>query len=233
MSTAAALAAEVAEAHGGLERWGAVETMTVDFASGGLAFTTKGRAHALEEVTGRFWPGSRAVQLNGQRPRPWGYRASGTADLAADLAALRGMRPKLRWSTAQLGAFAAAAMWTYLTIPFVLGGPGVSLETLPPRQGLRRLRVRFPGAIATHCPQQVLHIDPEGLIRRHDYTALAFGRWARAAQIVGGYRSFAGVLVATDRRVSPRLLGRPAPTPTLVWIRINQVRVASETEIQL
>ena len=231
MSTAAALAAEVAEAHGGLERWGAVETMTVEFSSGGLAFTTKGQARTLEEVAGRFWPRSQAVQLSGQRPHAWEYRSAGAPELAADLAGLR--RSKLRWTTAQLGAFAAAAMWTYLTIPFTLSAAGVGIETLSPRRGMRRLRVRLPGRVPTHCPEQVLHIGPEGLIRRHDYTALAFGRWARAAQVLDGYRSFKGLLVATDRRVKPRLLSRPAPCPTLVWIRIDEIRIESAAEIQL
>jgi hypothetical protein len=134
-------------------------------------------------------------------------------------------RPRrlLHWSAADVAAFAGAAIWTYLLIPFVLHRPGFELQALPPRQGLRRLRVRFPTAVATHSPEQVLHVDGDGLIRRHDYTALAFGRWARAAQTLHAYRSFDGLLVATRRRVTPRMAGRSTSRPTLVWIEIDHV----------
>lgn len=126
-------------------------------------------------------------------------------------------------SVADVAAFAAAAIWTYLLIPFALHRPGFELQALSRRQGLRRLRVRFPTAVATHSPEQVLHIDADGLIRRHDYTALAFGRWARAAHTLDAYRSFDGLLVATRRRVTPRVAGRIAPGPTLVWVEIDHV----------
>jgi hypothetical protein len=86
--------------------------------------------------------------------------------------------------------------------------------------------VRLPPGTVTHCAVQLLHIDDDGLIRRHDYTARAVGQWARATQTLNEYKSFGGVSVATRRRVTPRLAGRFVPAPTLVWIRIDEVRPA-------
>lgn len=224
MNVADALAAEVTEAHGGTVRSIPDDAgVTVRFRSAGLAFTTKGQAETLRDVTGHIGAATQAVRLSGPRPHPWDYRTPGGADLSAHLASLHHPRRLLRWSVADVAAFAAAAIWTYLLIPFVLHHPGFELQALPPRQGLRRLRVRFPTAVATHSPEQVLHVDGHGLIRRHDYTALAFGRWARAAQTLDAYRPFDGLLVATRRRVTPRIAGRSASGPTLVWIEIDDV----------
>lgn len=224
MNVADALAAEVTEAHGGAVRSIPDDAVvTVRFRSAGLAFTTKGQSDTLRDVTGRLGAATQAVHLCGPRPHPWDYRTPGAAHLRAHLDSLHHPRRLLHWSVPDVAAFAAAAIWTYLLIPFVLRRPGFELQALPRRQGLRRLRVRFPTAVATHSPEHVLHVDADGLIRRHDYTALAFGRWARAAQTLDAYRSFGDLLVATRRRVTPRLAGRTAAGPTLVWIEIDHV----------
>jgi hypothetical protein len=163
----------------------------------------------------------------GRRPEPWEYRADSGAELARDVDRLRRRSRLLRWDVADIAAFAATAMWTYLSVPFLVALPGVQLEQLRPQRGLRRLRVQFPAGIVTHCAVQVLHVDDDGLIRRHDYTAHAIGRWARATQTVDEYRPFGGLQVATRRRVTPRLAGWPLPEPTLVWIDISEVKPAS------
>ncbi|HEV3363064.1 MAG TPA: hypothetical protein VG795_02800, partial [Acidimicrobiia bacterium] len=89
-----------------------------------------------------------------------------------------------------------------------------------------QLVVRFPPELRTHSPTQVLHIDNEGLIRRHDYTALDFGRWARAWQEVDEYQQFDGLTVATRRRVRPGLWPH---RPLLVWIDVRSVDLIPAT----
>jgi hypothetical protein len=77
-----------------------------------------------------------------------------------------------------------------------------------------------------------IHVDQDGLIRRHDYTATAFGQWVRAAQLLDGYKSFDGLLVATHRRVHPRLPARHiAAWPTLVSIDIHHVAAAQRQTV--
>lgn len=189
---------EVVAAHGGLERWRRTSSLSLRLSSGGLAFATKGQPHALQDITATIATTGQHMALQGAG---WAHEFHG------DIPQLRG----LRWSTADIAAFAAAALWTYVAVPFLL--PELDVEERD-----RRLIVRFPPKLRTHCRRQVLHVDERGLIWRHDYTARDFGRWARASQRVGDYREFDGVMVATRRRVYPRLWPH---RPLLVWIDVH------------
>lgn len=222
-SAALDLAAEVAEAHAGATL-AAADHLTVSFSSGGLAFTAKRQPHALARVEARLSPARQQISLTGSTPWPWTVTVAGGDELHSRLARLRSGSRQLRWQPEDLGAFAAAAIWTYLTLPLLLGR-AERIERLPDAGGLRRLRVTLPPWIAGHGSTQTLHFGPDSLIRRHDYTATAFGAWARAAQSVTSYRRFDGVPIGTTRTVTPRL-GRPLPFPTLVWIQIDSVRLS-------
>lgn len=92
--------------------------------------------------------------------------------------------------------FAAGALWTYVTPPLLLRDAS-SVRLRRSSRGGDELAVRLDERIAGHAPQQVLHVDLAGHIVRHDYTASAFGRWAYAAQEVGGYRLIDGVALDT------------------------------------
>ena len=188
---------EVVHAHGGLDRWRSVTALRLRLSSGGLAFAAKGQGRALRDLTATVATTGQAVHVESPE---WAYRFDGAT------ARLRG----LRWSSADVAAFAASALWTYVALPFVL--PDLQVE----ERG-RRLVVRFPPGLRTHSPTQVLHVDERGLIRRHDYTALDFGHWARASQTVGAYRQFDGFTIATRRWVYPRTWPH---RPRLVWINV-------------
>ena len=195
---------EVVAAHGGLDRWRRTAALRLRLSSGGLAFATKGQGQSLRDLTATVATTGQTVHV--QTPE-WAYRFDGPT------ARLRG----LRWSGADVAAFAASALWTYVALPFVL--PDLDVEEYG-----RRLVVRFPAGLRTHSPTQVLHLDEQGLIRRHDYTALDFGRWARASQTVDDYRQFDGFTVATRRRVYPRFWPH---RPLLVWIDVHGVAVVA------
>lgn len=221
-ATAIDLAREVADAHGArpLARADHIE---VSFSSGGLAFAAKGQPHALARVEARLSPLHQQMALSGDTPRPWTLDVATSEELKARLAGLRSGSRRFRWQPEDLATFAAAAMWTYITLPVRLAH-AERVNRLADAGGLRRLRVELPRTIAGHGSVQTLHIGRDGLICRHDYTATAFGTWARAAQVITSYQPFDGVPIGTDRRVTPRL-GRPLPIPTLVWIRIHSVRL--------
>jgi hypothetical protein len=193
---------EVIEAHGGLDRWRQASAVRLRVSSGGLAFATKGQRSALHDLTATVSTRGQAVTLEAAT---WSFRFD------SQIPNPRG----LRWSTEEVAAFAACALWTYVSLPFVL--PELDVE----ERG-NQLVVRFPPELRTHCPTQVLHIDEQGLIRRHDYTALDFGRLARASQEVGEYRQFGGIAMATRRRVRPSLWPH---RPLLVWIDVRAVDV--------
>lgn len=189
---------EVVAAHGGLERWRSLRALSLRLSSGGPAFSARGQPDTLRDIIATVATAGQQVDLEGAG---WAY------EFGAAIPRRRG----LRWSTTDIAAFAAMALWTYVAVPFVL--PDLDVE----ERG-RRLVVRFPEGLRTHCRRQVLHIDERGLIWRHDYTARDFGRWARASQQVGDYRGFDGIMVATRRRVHPRLWPH---RPLLVWIDVH------------
>ena len=196
------LVGDVVEAHGGLDRWRQASGVRLRVSSGGLAFATKGKRTTLHDLTATVATRGQAVTLEAPA---WSFRFD------SQIPKPRG----LRWSLEDLAAFAACALWTYVSLPFVL--PELDVE-----ERNNQLVVRFPPELRTHSPTQVLHIDNEGLIRRHDYTALDFGRWARASQEVDEYQQFGGIAVATRRRVRPRLWPH---RPLLVWIDVLSVDV--------
>lgn len=221
--------ARIIAAHGGIQRWRAVRELQVDLSSGGLAFATKGVPTVLHDVRVVMTPPGHRVQLTGSSPRPWNVSFQDSNALETALTRLRTGTRRLRWGVADVAAFAAAAISTYISLPFLLTEPDVQVSLCEPtrrRPALQRLDVVLPTRVPTHCRGQSIHVDDTGLIRRHDYTALAIGRWARAAQILDGYVEFDGLRVATERVVHPRLPGAVSPTwPTLVWIRIHDVRI--------
>jgi hypothetical protein len=106
-----------------------------------------------------------------------------------------------RWDELDFVAFGGAAMWTYMSLPFVLADWGA--EELPGR----RLRFRVPEPIRSHCREQTLHLDERGLIVRHDYVAEAFGNWARGAHRSYDFETSDGFVFPTRRRVRLRPFG--------------------------
>ena len=221
------LAEEVVTAHGGLAQWRQSAAFDVRFSARGLAFLSKGQSTTLSNVCGRFGTASQSASLIGRLPHPWNYEARGSAALLDDLRPL--VRGRLRWTIQDVATFAATAMWTYLNLPFLLLDPGIQLDA-PAADGqrFRRLDVQFPPAIATHSSRQTLHIDSSGLIRKHDYTARAIGRWASGRQTLSRYREFDGIWFATRRRVTPRLGRLALPLPSLVEIEVQDLRRAEE-----
>lgn len=213
-------------AAGGLAAWQQADAWHATLSTGGLAFRTRGRPD-LDQLHATVATDGQRVTLAGF-PQP-GQRAvwdAGRTHIEQSDGRLLQQRTVTdwgrRWDDLDMAAFVGLALWTYASLPFVLIDPAVQVEPLPQR----RLRVRFPDSMHTHCPVQVLHLDGEGLIRRHDYTALPFGRWARAAHHVSRHEWRGPIRVASQRRVVPRLGPIAAPGPTLVWVQISDVALS-------
>jgi hypothetical protein len=191
---------ECLSAYGGLDRWGAADAVEVRVSARGPAFAMKGNRRPLTETRAR-------VRTTGQHVEFFDWpRAGETAILTSEEARIgdRGReRPRFgrRWDELDFLAFGGAAMWTYVSLPFVLAAWGA--EELP----RRRLRFRVPEPIRSHCREQTIHLDESGLIVRHDYTAEAFGPWARGAHRSSRFETFDGLPVPTRRRVRLRPLG--------------------------
>lgn len=220
------LVAEVIDAHGGIGAWRAHAALDVTFSARGLAFASKGHPHTLRGVHVRIATEGQHVEFDLAAWPGWCAHLDGGGIHVRNPAGVSHTRARprawaLRWDRCDLAWFCAQAIWTYVSLPFVLADPSVAVAREMPG---RRLEVSFAPEIHTHCRTQVLHIDHRLRIVRHDYTADAFGRWARAAQCVNGHRYFDGLLVGTERFVHPRRRdGRPRRHPLLVSIAIEGV----------
>lgn len=225
------------EAHGGRERWQAVEAIEFDLSSAGLAFSLHMQASALIGLRVRLFPHARRVELHGYRQpgwrgvwtpdRVWLLDAAGAEieGRAAPRASFSRWSRQLRWDALDMLYFAGYALWNYLSFPFLLEAPGVTpLGVEGERDGAMRLDIAFDAGFPTHSAKQAFHVDAAGKLLRHDYTADVIGTWASAANFCLASVQAEGLRFYTRRRVVPRLGARTVlPGPTLVWIEIDNL----------
>lgn len=221
------------EAHGGRAAWHEREAFEIALDGGGAAWPMRlrrrpGRVNARihtaaprTELVGYPREGSRGVF---EPDRVW-IEADGStvAERRDPRASFSRARTKVRWDDLDFLYFCGYALWNYLAFPFMLERPGFDVADTG-----GALAVRFPDEFPTHSPRQLFHLDADARLVRHDYTALPFGRWARAAHLCAEHRELAGLVVPTRRRVRPRLPGgRVAPLPVIVSIDVVSVRASA------
>jgi hypothetical protein len=232
-------------AHGGAELWAGAREISAQISSGGFAFAAKLQGSAVRGVEVRVSTEGQHVTFSpfpraGQRGV---FEADGSVRIETDTGEVLerrehprsrfgDLRHKLWWDRLDILYFGCYAMWTYVSAPFVFAREDYAVRELEPwrehGEQWRRLAVRFPAGVHTHCAEQVFHIDSSGLIRRHDYTAEPIGRWARAAHYCHEHTPFDGLVLPVRRRVFPRRRdGRSRSWPRLVWIDVEDAAVIS------
>lgn len=237
--TAPNLLARALDAHGGADLWDSVAELRLRVRVRGNILAFRGRSPRTRSlnvtidarrVRARLTPFPReglVGVLDGHSVR---LEDEGGGVLHERTAEERANRRTLLWDDLDELYFLAYSFWNYGTTPFLFDWPGFCLHELPPTSGpggpLRRLRVRFPASVPTHCPEQTFYFGPDGLLRRLDYTADAFGPLARGAHFCRGHRSFSGLVVPTERRVVPRPVGGlTLPWPSAMEGRVEEVEV--------
>jgi hypothetical protein len=107
------------------------------------------------------------------------------------------------WDDLHLAYFTGAALWTYLNTPYLYTGAGFTTEEIASidvdGETWRRLKVTFPKDIKTHSPEQIFCFDPDGLLRRHDFTIDILGG-AAGLLYATDYRDVDGIIIPTTRR---------------------------------
>ena len=209
----------VIDAHGGIARWNKVKTVDGDMSITGGLWARKGWPDALKDVhvtaaAGKQWisywrfigegmgssctPDHTVIETLDGKP---------VKDRRNPRAAFDGHTVETPWDDLHLAYFSGYAMWNYLNAPFIFALPGVKTEEIErwneDGEERRRLKVTFPNTIATHCAEQVFHIDRDGLIRRLDYRAEVTGN-IPTAHYASDYRDFDGIKLATKRRALRR-----------------------------
>ena len=210
---------DVLAAHGGLERWRTFDSVAAQVIAGGLLWPMKGMdiGPAPRTITGEFRRQRVHLEPFGDPDWHMTYTPQRIAieTRAGSLVAeqqnpretFAGHAWETPWSPLQLAYFNGYAMWTYYNLPFVLAEPGFEIIELPPITQddvtLRGLRVLFPKHIHTHCAEQSVYFDADGLLRRQDYEVDIAGQ-VRAAHLISEYVDVQGLKLATKRRVFMR-----------------------------
>jgi hypothetical protein len=238
-----ALLEEILDAHGGRSRWRNVEKIEFSLSSGGFAFTSKFQPFSLRNLSVAVSPHARKVVLNGFDGKdPYGIWEPLHVRILNEGHTLisERWRPRQRfgrfakrlwWDKLDILYFAGYALWNYLSFPFILDLPGVSLleRENSGELGSHLLEATFDPEIPTHSASQSFHVSASRELVRHDYTADVISSWARAAncclasELVDGFRFY------TRRRVYPTVAGGTAIRfPTLVWINLENIRVTRQ-----
>jgi hypothetical protein len=230
----------VIDAHGGTARWNKVKMIEGDISITGGLWARKGWPDVLKAV--RIAAAAREQWISYQPFTSEKLRSSCTPDHTIietldgkplrkrhnPRTAFDGHAIDTQWDDLHLAYFSGYAMWNYLNTPFIFALPGFKTEEIEPwdEQGEkhRRLKVVFPDHVATHCAEQIFHVNREGLICRVDYSALVAGG-APIAHYMSSYRDFSGIKVATTRQALRRNAdGTAIPNPVVVAIEIADIQ---------
>jgi hypothetical protein len=226
------------EAHGGLERWNQLDSVSARLIQGGALWALKGQPGVLDDVVVTaslheervshrpFGAADRHSSFTPERVAIETGDATVVEALDQPRASFAGHTIETPWSTLQLAYFVGTAMWTYLTQPFTFSLPGFQTRELEPwdeaGQHWRRLRVAWPGYLATHSTEQTLYFNDDGLLARHDYDVEISG--ASAAHYVSDYDEVAGIRLPTKHRIFPRNPdGQSLPEPLIVSIDLSEI----------
>jgi hypothetical protein len=227
-------------AHGGLDRWNQVQSITVDAAITGVFWHIKSKGDALKNV--RFEADTTRQRLTmdfaGEDKRSVFeplrvviQHRDGALIEARDNPerSFEGQQFESPWDDVHLAYFTGEALWTYLNTPFLFTRPGFVTEEIAPvevgGQTWRRLNVTFPDHIKTHTRQQVFCFGPDGLLRRHDFTMDILGG-APGLLNATGYRDVDGIMIPATRRAYAWQDGRELiQEPPLVAIDMNEITI--------
>jgi hypothetical protein len=208
-----------------------LERVTLRLSAGGPAFAMKGQRTAFDDVEASVTVAPQRVRFVG----PDWHAEWAAPELVAGYRRLAHGRRRLRWDRTDAAAFGAAALWTYVSLPTLLTSRRVharSAGTVQRKgQTWDRLDLEFDDDVATHSQRQAVYVDSDGLIRRHDYTARAFGSWVTSAHILDDYREFDGFRIATRRHVHPRVGRRALRRPTVVRISVREAEFATREPV--
>jgi len=206
-------------AHGGLDRWKALKSVTATAVSSGGLFALKGMPQdptpreqtvSLHEEFASVFPfGQADWRTRFTPPRVAIETTAGATVRERDdpRRSFDGHNLMTPWDPMHRAYFNGYAMWTYLTTPFFVAMPGFeAAEIAPWQEGAERwrgLRVRFPDEIASHCREQDFYFGEDFLLRRHDYHVDVAGGFP-AAQYVSDIIEVEGIRFPTKRRAYMR-----------------------------
>ena len=233
------LLAEVIEAHGGLDRWNALETIEAEIVGGGGLFPFKGSPPAPGPRQLKVWlheqratiaaaGADRFVLFTPDRVAIEQQDGTIVAERFAPRDAFAGHQMSTPWDALHQAWFSGQAQSTYLKTPFLLAGDGVEAEEVEPWQEgeetWRVLRATFPTSLETHSRVQHFYFGADLMLRRHDYQLNMAGGFG-AAQLTFDPIEADGIRLVSKRRAYARTPDdRPIRDMLLVSIDLDAVK---------
>jgi hypothetical protein len=238
------LLSRVLEAHGGVERWRAFDTVRAMFVSGGGLLPMKGLDVVARPLEGIANVHEETLRIPGYRRPEWNMTftpervviEAANGELVEERTNPRdsfaGHTLTTPWDLTQLAYFNGYARWTYLTTPFFMAMPGFDVTEIEPwKEGSetwRVLRVRFPQNIVSHSAEQEFYFGPDFLLRRHDYR-LEIAGGTPIAQYVHDIVESNGFRFPSKRRAFVRGAGsQPIRDLLLIAIDLSEFHVETE-----
>jgi hypothetical protein len=228
-------------AHGGLDRWNQVKSITVDASITGALFHVKGKPDAVKDVrfaadtTRQLLTMDFVGQDKGSVFEPLRVviqRRDGSVIDARDEPekSFDGHQLETPWDDLHLAYFTGEALWTYLNVPFLYTRPGFITEEIASievdGETWRRLKVTFPEHVKTHTREQISCFGPDGLLRRHDFTIDILGG-ATGLLYASEYRDVDGIIIpATRRGYAWQDDYQIIPEPLLVAIDMGEITLS-------
>ena len=201
-------------AHGGLDVWTKVKSITVNASITGAVWFVKNQGDALKDVRFEVDTTQELLTMDfvGQDKRlvfePDRVEIQRTDGVLIDERdepekAFDGHQFDTPWDDLHLAYFVGEALWTYLNTPFLYTWPGFVTEEIWPievdGETWRRLKVTFPDYIKSHTRQQISCFGMDGLLRRHDFT-IDVNAGTPAMLYATDYRDVDGIIIPTTRR---------------------------------
>ena len=201
-------------AHGGLDRWNQVTSITVAASITGAVWYVKNQGEALKDIRFEVDTTQQRLVMDfvGKDRRSVfepsrveiRRRDGGLIDARDEPEkSFDGHQLETPWDDLHLAYFTGEALWTYLNTPFLYAQPGFVTEEITPievdGETWRRLKVTFPDHIKSHTREQISCFGPDGLLRRHDFTIDVIGG-APSLLYASDYRDVDGIVIPTTRR---------------------------------
>ena len=165
------LLVQILEAHGGLDRWKKLNSLTATIVTGGGLWALKGLVQDSDprEMTVALHAEIASVAPFGQpdwrtafKPDRIAIETTSGAVVSERVdprASFAGHTINTPWDPLHRAYFNGYALWTYLTTPFFMAMDGFEVTEIPALQEggelWRGLRARFPDYIASHSREHV------------------------------------------------------------------------------
>jgi hypothetical protein len=229
----------VLDAHGGLEHWREFTRVEATIVSGGKLWDIKAQPQdpaprRMAATLQHQWASVQPFGATDQRTDFTSERIAieklngrVVAERRSPRDSFAGHQLRTPWDPLQRAYFNGYALWLYLTTPFLMALPGVSVTEIDPvaedGETWAGLQVHYPAHLASHSLREEFYFGADHLLRRHDYRVEVAGGFP-AIHYVFDIVDADGIKVPSKRRAYRcDADGQPMPDELMVSIDLTGI----------